>query len=86
MLLGPDGLSRLGERHRQRGHVRRIRGRGEEFRACAPGVVVAVAAGAGVAFGSPAPDPEGFSHDMGAELVAFVARVVERTAERWPVL
>ncbi|MDF2902177.1 MAG: hypothetical protein K0Q62_2236, partial [Phenylobacterium sp.] len=24
--------------------------------------------------------------DMGAELVAFLARVVERTAERWPVL
>ena len=37
-----------------------------------------------VAFGSP--DPEGFSPDMGAELVAFLARVVERTAERWPVL
>jgi uncharacterized protein YigA (DUF484 family) len=37
-----------------------------------------------VAFGSP--DPEGFSPEMGAELVAFLARVVERTAERWPVL
>jgi uncharacterized protein YigA (DUF484 family) len=31
-------------------------------------------------------DPEGFTEDMGAELVAFLARVVERTAERWPVL
>jgi uncharacterized protein YigA (DUF484 family) len=29
-------------------------------------------------------DPEGFTPDMGAELVAFLARVVERTAERWP--
>lgn len=37
-----------------------------------------------LAFGSP--DPEGFTEDMGAELVAFLARVVERTAERWPVL
>lgn len=37
-----------------------------------------------LAFGSA--DPEGFSPDMGAELVAFLARVVERTAERWPLL
>lgn len=35
-----------------------------------------------LAFGSP--EPDGFSRDMGAELVAFLARVVERTAERWP--
>ncbi len=32
-------------------------------------------------FGSP--DPAGFTADMGGELVAFLARVVERTAERW---
>ena len=31
-------------------------------------------------------DEEGFTPDMGAELVSFLARVVERTAERWPVL
>ena len=37
-----------------------------------------------VAFGSD--DPKGFTEDMGAELVAFLARVIERTAERWPVL
>jgi hypothetical protein len=37
-----------------------------------------------LAFGST--HPEGFTEDMGAELVAFLARVVERTAERWPVL
>ncbi len=37
-----------------------------------------------VAFGSP--DPQGFTADMGGELVAFLARVVERTAERWPLL
>ena len=37
-----------------------------------------------LAFGSA--DEHGFTQDMGAELVAFLARVVERTAERWPVL
>ncbi|MBO9557966.1 MAG: DUF484 family protein [Caulobacter sp.] len=37
-----------------------------------------------LAFGSS--DPEGFTADMGSELVAFLARVVERTAERWPIL
>jgi Uncharacterized protein conserved in bacteria len=37
-----------------------------------------------LAFGSH--DPEGFTPDMGAELVTFLARVVERTAERWPLL
>lgn len=37
-----------------------------------------------LAFGSA--DPEGFTPDMGPELVAFLARVVERTAERWPLL
>ena len=37
-----------------------------------------------LAFGSA--EPKGFTADMGAELVAFLARVVERTAERWPVV
>ena len=37
-----------------------------------------------LAFGSD--DEQGFTADMGEELVAFLARVVERTAERWPVL
>ncbi|WP_372786621.1 DUF484 family protein [Phenylobacterium sp.] len=37
-----------------------------------------------LAFGSA--DAESFTEDMGAELVAFLARVVERTAERWPIL
>jgi uncharacterized protein len=37
-----------------------------------------------LAFGSN--DPTAFTEDMGAELVAFLARVVERTAERWPLL
>ena len=37
-----------------------------------------------LAFGSA--DPEGFTPDMGPELVSFLARVVERTAARWPSL
>lgn len=35
-----------------------------------------------IAFGSI--DADAFSPEMGAELVVFLARVVERTAERWP--
>ncbi len=35
-----------------------------------------------IAFGSA--DEAGFTPDMGTELVTFLARVVERTAERWP--
>lgn len=31
-------------------------------------------------------DPRGFSPAMGVELVSFLARVVERVAERWPAL
>jgi hypothetical protein len=30
--------------------------------------------------------PEGFTPDMGAELIAHLARVIERVAGRWPVL
>ncbi len=36
------------------------------------------------AFGSP--DPDGFTPRMGCELVSFLTRVLERTAERWPIL
>jgi uncharacterized protein YigA (DUF484 family) len=35
-----------------------------------------------MAFGSA--DPDAFTADMGTELVMFLAKVVERTAERWP--
>lgn len=37
-----------------------------------------------LAFGSS--EPDGFTIDQGAELVAFLARVVERVADRWPPL
>mgnify|MGYP000845498310 CR=1 FL=1 len=36
------------------------------------------------AFGSP--EEDGFTPAMGCELAAFITRVVERMAERWPVL
>ncbi len=82
-LLGPSGLARMGEP-----------GTAQALFGEAAGLVASVAmarmaiwapARQGVlAFGST--ESEGFTADMGAELVAFLARVVERTAERWPVL
>jgi len=30
--------------------------------------------------------PDGFTTDMGGELVTYIAKVVERMAERWPIL
>jgi uncharacterized protein YigA (DUF484 family) len=36
-----------------------------------------------LAFG--APDERTFAPDMGHELIDFLARVIERTAERWPI-
>lgn len=81
-LLGPQGLCRMGPPL----HT-------EVLFAEAAGQIASVAlirlaiwspARQGVlAFGSP--DPEAFSLDMGAELTSFLARVVERMAERWPV-
>ncbi len=74
-VLGPDGVCRalFGE------DVRRIKSaaviRTAMWRDGRPGAV---------AFGSA--DYEGFTPDMGAELVAYVTRVVERIAERWPIL
>jgi uncharacterized protein YigA (DUF484 family) len=37
-----------------------------------------------MAYGSS--DPDHFTAGMGVELVNYLARVVERTTERWPVL
>ncbi len=74
-LLGPEGVCRVlfGD------EIRRIRSaavlRIALWREGRPGLV---------AFGSH--DFDGFSENMGAELVAFVARIVERVADRWPVL
>lgn len=83
MLFGQDGLSRLGP---DVGNEALYGERAREVQSSALVRLVlwAEARPALVAFGSP--DPDGFTADQGAELVAFVARVVERTAERWPVL
>ena len=82
-LLGPEGLSRMGAPL----YSEAMFGEAAEQIKSIAMVRLAIWSPArqGVlAFGSP--DPEGFTGDMGAELVAFLARVVERTAERWPVL
>jgi uncharacterized protein YigA (DUF484 family) len=82
-LLGPTGLARMGS---PRAAQALFDERAEEVASVA---LVRLAlwspARQGVlAFGSP--DPAGFAEEMGSELVAFLARVVERTAERWPAL
>ncbi|HKR87624.1 MAG TPA: DUF484 family protein [Phenylobacterium sp.] len=83
MILGDHGLARMGVLPTALGL---FDGRQTEVRSMA---LVRMAmwepSRQGVlAFGSA--DPEGFTPDMGPELVAFLARVVERTAERWPLL
>jgi uncharacterized protein YigA (DUF484 family) len=81
MLLGASGLARMGP----------CAGAAELFGEASLDVKSAAivrmaiwspARTAVLAFGSS--DVDGFTPDMGAELVAFLARVVERTAERWP--
>ena len=80
-LLGPDGLSRMG----QTPHLELLFSQQAEAVRSVAMVRVAlwnpVRQGV-LAFGSL--EKKGFTADMGAELVAFLARVVERTAERWP--
>ena len=81
-LLGPDGLHRMGEPL----HGQVLFGDAADQIQSVALIRLAIwnPARQGVlAFGSP--DPDGFSLDMGAELTSFLARVVERTAERWPV-
>ncbi len=83
LILGPQRLHRMGFHAPARGL---FGAKADEVRSMAM-VRLAIwePARQGVlAFGSP--DAEGFTKDMGAELVAFLARVLERTAERWPVL
>ena len=83
MLFGQDGLSRLGPECDNEALFGARAGQVKSS-ALVRLVLWSEARPALVAFGSP--DPEGFTPEMGAELVAFVARVVERVAERWPVL
>jgi uncharacterized protein len=82
-LLGAQGLARMGEPRTAQALFGTL---GETIGSVAMArTAIWTPARQGVlAFGSP--DAKGFTEDMGAELVAFLARVVERTAERWPVL
>ncbi|WP_333590696.1 DUF484 family protein [Brevundimonas sp.] len=85
-LVGDDGLHWLGENFEgldlfgsaedQVKSVALIR--------MAPQFAGGAARNALCAFGSP--DIDGFTPAMGCELAAFITRVVERMAERWPVL
>lgn len=82
-LLGDGKLARMGEP----GAAQALFGERGELVASVALVRLAIwepARQGLLAFGSPSPD--GFTGDMGAELVTFLARVVERTAERWPTL
>jgi uncharacterized protein YigA (DUF484 family) len=82
-LLSPNGLSRMG----QSPYAELMFGQLTETIRSVAMVRIAIwspARQAVLAFGSP--DPDGFTDEMGAELVAFLGRVVERTAERWPVI
>ena len=82
-LLGPTGLARMGPPEQARGLFGEL---GPEVGsvALARMAIWEPARQAVIAFASS--EPDGFTRDMGAELVAFLARVTERTAERWPVL
>jgi len=83
LLLGADGLVRMGPC----GGAAELFGEASSDIQSAAVVRMAIWSPertAALAFGSP--DPDGFTPDMGAELVAFLARVVERTAERWPAV
>ena len=81
LILGPEGLARLGAIE---GGEEIFGDGGAKVRSMALLRMAIWADGrpAILAFGSS--EAEGFRRDMGAELVAFLARVVERTAERWP--
>jgi uncharacterized protein YigA (DUF484 family) len=81
LILGPEGLARLGPLE----SGEEIFGdRAQQVRSMAliRMAIWSEARPAILAFG--AAEAAGFRRDMGAELVAFLARVVERTAERWP--
>jgi uncharacterized protein YigA (DUF484 family) len=81
LILGPRRLAALGHMPTALGLF------GEAARGIASVAVIRLAiwepARQGLlSFG--ASDPTAFSADMGADLVTFLARVTERTAERWP--
>lgn len=70
MGFAPTALGLFGERQAEVASMAMVRL--AIWRPARPGLIC---------FGSA--DPQGFTPEMGDELVAFLARVVERTAERW---
>lgn len=83
MILGDHGLARMGVVPTALGLFGEQQGRVASMALVRTAIWEPARQGL-IAFGSA--DPEGFTPDMGPELVAFLARVVERTAERWPLL
>lgn len=80
-ILGEDRVTRLGET----GFGELLFPGAAQAVQSAALIRVAIWERAGLlAFG--AADADAFTPDMGCELIAFIARVLERTAERWPVL
>ena len=82
-LLGPTGLARMGAPEQARGLFGEL---GSEVGSVALARMAIWEPSRPAVLAFAAAEPDGFTHDMGAELVAFLARVTERTAERWPVL
>jgi uncharacterized protein YigA (DUF484 family) len=83
LILGGHGLARLGVLPTARGLFHESQGEIGSMALVRMAIWEPARQGI-LAFGSA--EPEGFTPDMGPELVAFLARVVERTAERWPLL
>jgi uncharacterized protein YigA (DUF484 family) len=82
-LLGPEGLARMGAPLYAETLFGEAAGRIQSLAMVRLAIWEPARQGV-LAFGSP--EADGFTRDMGAELVAFIARVLERTAERWPVI
>jgi uncharacterized protein YigA (DUF484 family) len=82
-IFGPEGTAWMG----QTPYLADIFGaRAHEIGSCALVRLSLWAEGRQGVLAFASAEAEGFTADMGAELVGFLARVVERTAERWPVL
>ncbi len=82
-LLGDGALARMGEPRTAQALFGKL-GEGIGSVAMARMAMWSPARQGVLAFGSA--DANAFTANMGAELVAFLARVIERTAERWPAL
>jgi len=81
LVLGPGAAARLGQLPTALGLFAGLEAEVESLALIRLAVWPAGRKGI-LAFGASAPDA--FSADMGHELIDFLARVVERTAERWP--